>query len=316
MKVQTAPTTEFRKAPRFLRSAEGLVSDAFGAKEWALLGAIAVIWGSSFLWIDIGLDTLRPGVVAMIRVLLGATALSCFRKARVPVDRADWAPIALVGLLWIGIPLSLFPIAQQWVDSSMAGMLNGAVPLTTAAWATLLLGRMPGRVQLLGLCLGFVGVVAISGPELSGSPSTALGIGLIAFSVVLYGLAANLTVPLQQRYGALPVLLRAQLVSLLVVVPFGLFHLPGSSFAAGSLLAMLPLGILGTGLAFVMMISLVGKVGSTRGSVPIYLGAPVAVALGFALRGEAIEPTALAGTALVVAGAWLTSRKDRATGRG
>ncbi len=315
MKVQTAPTRDFPKAPRFLRGAEGLVSDAFGAKEWALLGAIAVIWGSSFLWIDIGLDTLRPGVVAMIRVLLGAAALACFRKARLPVDRADWGPIALVGLLWIGIPLALFPIAQQWVDSSMAGMLNGAVPLTTAAWATLLLGRIPGRVQLLGLGLGFAGVVAISGPELSRSPSTALGIGLIAFSVVLYGLAANLTVPLQQRYGALPVLLRAQLVSLLVVIPFGLFHLPGSTFAAGSLLAMLPLGILGTGLAFVMMISLVGKVGSTRGSVPIYLGAPVAVALGFTLRGEVIESTALVGTALVVAGAWLTSRRDRAAGR-
>ena len=311
MRVQTVPMSEGRGARRFLRSAEGLVPDAFRAKEWGFLVAIALIWGSSFLWIDIGLDTLRPGVIAMSRVLFGAAALACFRQARLPVERADWGPIALLGLLWIGIPLSLFPIAQQWVDSSMAGMMNGITPLATAAWATLLLGRLPGRVQLVGLGLGFVGVVAISGPELSGSGSTALGVGLIGFSVILYGLAANLAVPLQQRYGALPVLLRAQLVALLVVVPFGLTHLPGSTFAAGPILAMLPLGILGTGLAFVMIIALVGRVGSTRGSVPIYLGAPVAVALGFGLRGEAIEPTALAGTFLVVAGAWLISRGDR-----
>ncbi|MEM6794816.1 MAG: DMT family transporter [Acidobacteriota bacterium] len=283
---------------------------AFGPAEWTLLASIALIWGSSFLWIDIGLEGLRPGVIATGRALLGAGVILCFPQARAPVKRSDLGPIALMGILWMGIPLVLFPMAQERVDSSVAGMINGAVPLTTAAWATLLLRRLPGPNQRLGLLVGFGGVVAIALPQLAASKSTALGVGMIAFSVVLYGLAANLAVPLQQRYGTLPVLFRAQLISLLVVVPFGIADLPGSTWSTRSLLAMIPLGTLSTGLAFVLMMALAGRVGSTRGSVPIYLTAPVAVALGVVVLGEAVHPAAIAGTALVILGAWLASRRD------
>jgi len=295
-----------------LSTTEGTISDAFGGVEWGLLVGIALIWGSSFLWIDIGLDSLRPGVIALARVLLGIAVLSCFPQARKRVAPSDLGRIAMLGLLWMGIPLSLFPIAQQWVDSSIAGMMNGAVPLTTAARATLLLGRLPGRVQLLGLVLGFAGVVAISWPKLASSGASAAGIGLIGIAVFLYGLAANLAVPLQQRYGALPVLLRALLASLVIILPFGLAQMPGSKLAWAPVLAMLPLGLLGTGLAFVMMIALVGRVGSTRGVVPVYFVAPVAIAFGVAVRADVIDPSAWIGTALVIAGGWLTSRRDTA----
>ncbi|MEO1087198.1 MAG: EamA family transporter [Acidobacteriota bacterium] len=105
-------------------------------------------------------------------------------------------------------------------------------------------------------------------------------------------------------------MLRAQLASLVVVLPFGLADLSASQWKTSSLLAMIPLGVLGTGFAFVMMISLVGRVGSTRGSVPIYLGAPVAVALGVVVLGEAVHPAAVVGTGLVIAGAWWTSRGE------
>ncbi|MEM1182616.1 MAG: DMT family transporter [Acidobacteriota bacterium] len=296
--------------PRLLATAEGSRSEAFGPMEWALLVSIALIWGSSFLWIDLGLEGLRPGVIAASRVMLGAAVVFAFPDARRPVDRRDLGRIGLMGVLWMGIPLVLFPMAQQWIDSSVAGMINGAVPLATAAWATLLLRRWPGPSQRLGLLVGFAGVVAIALPQLTASKSTALGAGMIVFCVVLYGLAANLAVPLQQRYGALPVLLRAQLSALAVVVPFGVADLSASRWHTSSLLAMIPLGMLGTGLAFVMMISLVGRVGSTRGSVPIYLGAPVAAALGVLVLGEAVHSAAIVGTALVIGGAWLTSRRD------
>ncbi len=262
------------RQPRFFSTAEGTFSTAFGPVEWALLVSVALIWGSSFLWIEVGLEGLRPGVIAASRLLLGAAALLCFPQARKPVHRSDLGRIALMGILWMGIPLVLFPMAQQWIDSSVAGMINGAVPLTTAAWATLLLGRLPGPSQRLGLLVGFVGVVIIALPQLVASKATALGVGMIAFSVILYGLAANLAVPLQQRYGSLPVLLRAQLISLVVVVPFGMADLAGSQWNTNSLLAMIPLGVLGTGLAFVMMIALVGRVGSTRGSCPSTLEPP------------------------------------------
>jgi drug/metabolite transporter (DMT)-like permease len=297
-------------ARRLLEAGRGSRTEAFGAQEWLLLSGIAVIWGSSFLFIDIGLEALRPGVIALARLGLGVAALALFPAARRPVDRQDLPQVAFLGLIWAGLPLILFPVAQQWIDSSVAGMLNGAVPLFGAAWAVVLLRRPLGRAQTLGLLVGFAGVVAISWPEVEGSRATTLGAGLVVLAVVCYGLAVNLAVPLQQRHGALPVLLRAQLAALLLLVPFGLWSLPGSRLAWGPVLAMLPLGLLGTGLAFVLMTTLVGRVGGPRGAVATYFIPVVAIALGVAFLDERVAPVALLGTALVLVGAWLTSRRE------
>ena len=117
--------------------------------------------------------------------------------------------------------------------------------------------------------------------------------------------------PLQQRYGALPVILRVQLVATVLVAPYGLIGLRSSEWDLGAAAAMLPLGTLGTGLAFVAMTTLVGRVGSARGAIGIYVVPPVAIALGVLLRDESVHPAALAGTVLVLGGAWLTSRAER-----
>jgi len=138
-----------------------------------------------------------------------------------------------------------------------------------------------------------------------------VGASLVVLAVLCYGLAVNLAVPLQQRHGALPVLLRAQLAALVLLAPFGLWGLGGSRFAWGPVLAMLPLGILGTGLAFVLMTTLVGRAGGPRGAVATYFIPVVAIVLGVALLDERVAAAAVAGTALVVAGAWLTSRRER-----
>ncbi len=278
--------------------------------EWALLAAVALIWGSSFVFMAIGLDAFRPGVVTLARVALGALTLALIPKARVGIDREDRLRVVGLGIIWIGIPLTIFPIAQQWIDSSVAGMLNGAVPITAAAWATLLLRRLPGWRQLVGIGVGFVGVIAISAPEVVDSSATALGTMLVIGAVVLYGLSTNLVVPLQQKYGALPVLFNAQLAALVIVVPFGLIQIPGSTWAWPSALAMVPLGALGTGLAFVLMATLVGRVGGPRGSIAIYFVPVVAIILGVIVRGDVLQPAAVAGTGFVLVGAWIASRRD------
>jgi drug/metabolite transporter (DMT)-like permease len=296
---------------RLLETGRGSRPESFGATEWLLLASIAMIWGSSFLFIDIGLETLRPGVIALSRVALGVAALSLFPAARRPIGREDRARVAFLGVIWAGLPLILFPVAQQWIDSSVAGMLNGAVPLAGAAWAVLLLRRPLPRTHAIGLLVGFAGVLAITWPELQGSRATMLGTSLVVLAVICYGLAVNLAVPLQQRHGALPVLLRAQLAALVLLLPFGLWGLRGSHFAWGPALAMLPLGILGTGLAFVLMTNLVGRVGGPRGAVATYFIPVVAIVLGVLLLDERVAAAAVAGTALVVGGAWLTSRRER-----
>jgi drug/metabolite transporter (DMT)-like permease len=258
----------------------------------------------------IGLDAFNPGVVTLARVSLGAMTLALIPKARAGIEREDRSRVILLGIIWIGIPLMIFPIAQQWIDSSVAGMLNGAVPITSAVFATILLRRLPGWRQLLGIAIGFIGILAISAPGLAESSGTALGTMLVVGAVVLYGLSTNLAVPLQQKYGALPVLLNAQLAALVIVLPFGLAQIPGSTWAWPSALAMIPLGVLGTAVAFVLMTTLVGRVGGPRGSVAIYFVPIVAMVLGVVVRSDVIERIAIVGIVLVLLGAWITSRKE------
>ena len=295
---------------RVLGTAPGSRLEAFGPVEWGLLAAISVMWGSSFLFIAIGVDSFAPGVVAFARLGLGAITLALFPQARREVERDDRGRIALLGVLWMAIPFVLLPLAEQRISSALAGMINGAAPLFSALFASLLLRRAPGRSQITGLLVGFVGVVALVSPALVEASFTAVGVALVLVAVMLYGLAFNLAVPLQQRYGALPVLFRAQLVALAVVAPVALLQLPASEWSTSSALAMLPLGVLGTGVALVAMTNLAGRAGAARGSIAIYFLPIVAVVLGVIFRGENIAPVSLLGTALVLAGAWLTSREE------
>ncbi|MGI9666012.1 MAG: DMT family transporter [Acidimicrobiia bacterium] len=288
----------------------GTNREAFGTAEWSLLASIALIWGSSFLFMAIGLESFSPGVVTLARVALGAATLAFVPKARASIERQDLARVIVLGVIWIGIPLTIFPIAQQWIDSSVAGMLNGALPIAAAIWATALLRTLPGWRQMVGIGLGFIGVFAISLPELVDSSATALGTLLVVLAIVLYGLSTNLAVPLQHKYGALPVLFKAQLVAILVVLPYGLYGLSDSTWSWSAAAAMVPLGIFGTALAFVFMATLVGKVGATRGSIAIYFVPVVALILGVIFRNESVAPVAIVGLGLVLVGAWFASRKE------
>lgn len=306
--------TDTTRAPRrrLLEAGEGASAEAFERGDWAVIAAIAATWGSSFLFIAMGLDAFAPGVVSLARVALGALTLSLFPRARQAItDRGDLVRIALLGQLWIGVPFLLFPIAQQHVDSSVAGMINASMPIAAATWGIVLLRRLPGRIQLVGLAVGFIGIVLVFLPELRDSEATAFGAALLLAAVVMYGLSTHLVVPLQQRYGGLAVIWRAQLSALVLIAPVGLWQLPTSSFAWPSALAMVPLGVLGTGLALVWMAGLAGRVGGSRASVAIYLVPLVAIALGVVVRDEAVAPMALAGMVLVLVGAFLTSRAER-----
>jgi drug/metabolite transporter (DMT)-like permease len=271
------------------------------------------MWGSSFLFIAIGVDSFAPGVVAFARLALGAATLALFPRARNRVEAPDWRRVAALGVLWMAVPFVLFPLAEQRISSALAGMLNGAVPLFTALFAAILLRKLPGRGQAAGLILGFVGVVAIAFPAVEESSFTAVGVLLILLAVFLYGISFNIAVPLQQRYGALPVLLRAQLVALAVVTPVASVQLPQSDWSWPSALAMVPLGVLGTGVALVAMTNLAGRAGAARGSIAIYFLPIVAVFLGVIFRDETIAVLSLMGMVLVLGGAWLTSRREAAT---
>jgi drug/metabolite transporter (DMT)-like permease len=243
-------------------------------------------------------------------VAFGAATLAAIPAARRPIPRSGWPTVALLGVVWMAVPFLLFPVAQQWIDSSLAGMLNAAAPLFTAMVAFVIMRRLPGRRQEAGLLIGFAGVVAITSPSLAGAQASAAGIGLVLVATLLYGVAFNVAGPLQRRHGALPVVWRAELVALVLLLPSGLAAVPASAFDWSSLSAIAVLGCLGTALAFVAFTTLAGRAGSTRASVTVYFLPPVAIALGVLVRDEPIAALSVLGTALVAAGAYLVSRRE------
>lgn len=298
------------RASSLLSTAPGIRRAAFGLTDWGLLTGIALIWGSSFLLIAIGLEAFPPTLVALLRLTVGAATLALFPASRRPVDRMDLPRIVLLGVLWMGLPMLLFPIAQQWIASSLAGMLNGSMPIFSAIIAALLLRKAPGRYQIVGVSLGLVGIVAISLPGIEGGSSVLRGTLLVLAATISYAISVNIAVPLQQRYGAFPVILRAQLVAVILVTPFGLAHVGQVRFAWGPLAAVATLGVFGTGLAFLAMTALAGRVGAARASIAIYFLPVVAILLGVFLHGEHAAFLSIAGTAVVLIGAFLASRAE------
>lgn len=279
---------------------------SFGAAEWGLLLGISLIWGGSFLFMAIGLEAFAPGLVTWLRVGLGALTLAAIPAARRPIAPDDRARLVALSFLWVAIPFTLFPLAQRSLDSGVAGMLNGATPLFAAAVGFALHRRIPGRPVLVGLLVGFAGVVAISLPQ--GARGALSGALLVLAATLCYGFALNIAEPLQLRYGSLVVMGRMLALAAVWTAPLGIAALGESTFRWGPFTAVAVAGVAGTGLAFVMMGSLVGRAGPTRASFTTYVIPAVAILLGALVRHEPVNAVSVVGIVLVVAGALLASR--------
>lgn len=250
---------------------------------------------------------MQPGLITPLRILFGFAVLAAFPAARARIPRGDRTRIAVLGVLWLALPLSLFPYAEQHVSSSVTGMLNGATPLFVATVASVLARRPPPTHQVIGLLVGFGGVVLLALPTLGEGSSSVFGVALILAALCCYGVALNLAVPLQQRHGALPVIWRAQAVALILTAPMGVAAVPGSSLSARTAVAVVALGSLGTGAAYVIAATNAGRLGSTRASVTTYLIPIVSLALGMLVRDEAVALVAGIGSVVALLGAYLTN---------
>jgi len=292
-----------------IRAATPVVAPAeTTAADWALLIAPGLIWGASFLFIAEGLEAVGPNGVTFTRILVGFLTLSLFPAARRPILRPDWPATALLGVLWMAFPLSMFPYAEQRVTSALTGMLNGANPLFTAAVAAFLTRRAPSRGVAVGLAVGLAGTTFIALPSLNQGSNSAIGVLLCLAALMSYGFALNLARPLQQRNGALGVIWRALGVALILTAPLGVPELLRSHWTAAPLLSMLALGALGTGIAPVLLAVAAGRAGPTRASATTFLIPVVALALGVAVRGERVAALSIVGGAVCLVGAWLVRR--------
>ena len=282
----------------------------FAPLDWGFVLGAASIWGGSFLFMAIGLDAFEPGVVTLLRVVFGGLALSMMPGSRVKVPREDLPRIALLGVTWMAFPLTMFPIAQQWIDSSVAGMLNAAMPLLTVLISWAIFHTPTGPRRLFGVGVGLVGILLISVPEASTAGTNALGVGLVVLAVASYGVAVNIAGPLQQRHGSLPVLVRALAFATVLTLPYGIVGLPDSTFAWDSLIACMLVGAGGTGIAFVFAANLSGRVGAVRASLVTYVIPIISIVLGVLFRDETVTVAAIIGTSIVLLGASLSSRVD------
>jgi drug/metabolite transporter (DMT)-like permease len=296
---------------RYLSTSDGTHDGHFGAPEWGMVAFNAVIWGSSFLLIAISIESLTPGMVAWARLVLSAAFLAIIPRARTVIHREDWRPLAVVAMAGNAAPALFFAFAEQTVPSSIAGMLTSAVPIMTAVIAFALGIRSMGTRHVLGLVGGFGGVILIGIPSLTGDRPAALGIILVLLGVLGYAVTNNVLVPLAQKYGGLSVTMWAQAVGAVVLIPFGAWDLDGNRWEPRSLLALLALGLLSTGVARVVHANLVGRVGAPRAAIIGYLLPTVALLVGVLFNAETVVALEVGGLALVLASAYLVSRAAR-----
>ena len=280
-------------------------------REWGPIVGPGVIWGSSYLFIAEGLTAMRPAGITFVRTAIGFAVLSFIRGSRKAVRREDRGRIALLGLIWLALPMSMFPFAEQHVSSALTGLLNAATPLTVAVVAAAQVRTMPSRRVLLALGVGLLGALMIAAPSLNEGRSTSWGVGLILFALCCYGFAINLARPLQQRNGAVPLMWRAVGVAALLTAPTGIPAVLDAQWNTRAVLSMLALGGLGTGVANIMVATAAGRTSATRASSMGFIIPAVSLALGVFVRNEHVDALVVVGGAVCVAGALLLATASR-----
>jgi drug/metabolite transporter (DMT)-like permease len=295
-------------APRSSAAVEGTQSEGFRLLEWGHVGLTAVIFGSAFLWIALALRSLSPGVIGFSRVALGAGVLLLFSQARILPHRKDWTRIVIAGCLGQAAPALLFAMAEQRISSSLTGMLMSAIPIVTAVLAALVTRHLPTRTRIVGLSIGFIGIGLLSLPALRGAGAEVAGVAMVLLAVLGYSSASMIYAPLQQRYGALAVVMWTLAVASVVLLPFGIVGLKDSSFELLPVVALVILGVLGTGAARSLMVAAIGRLGSVRASIIAFLVPIVALVLGVIVLDETVAAVQVAGAAIAIMGGYLISR--------
>lgn len=279
-------------------------------KNLLLLLTLAALWGPSFLFIKVAVAEIPPLTLVLGRVAIGAAFLVIIlliQRRRLPNDRQIWRHLAVIALLHNALPWVLLSWGEQYIDSALASILNGTTPLFTIVLAHFLVqGDRMTASKLLGVLLGFVGLFLLILPSLtSGVRATTWGLIAVTIAAALYGVAIIYS---RNHLRGLPPLVAPTsqlLLATLYMAPVAFlvdapWTLPRPSPAAlGSLLA---LGVLGTGLAFIVYYRLLETANPTYISMVTYLIPIFGVILGVLILGEQLTWYALAGFALILLG--------------
>lgn len=286
--------------------------------SWVRFGTLALVWGSSYLWIKLALGGMAPIQISLTRMTLGAlviVVLAVTTGARLPRGARNWAKLVVPSVFGCAVPFTLFGFGERGVDSGVAGVLNATTPL----WAlllTLTLGieRRPGLVRLTGLVLGFLGVLVIFAPwRAAGLASW----GALACLLAALSYAVSYTyIARYLKAGTIDTvaLSAAQLSGGAVLSALALPVLGGLTtihVALAPLVAVTVLGVAGTGVALVLNNRLLADEGVMTATSVGYLLPVVSVLLGAIFLGEQLNVRVVAGMVVVLAGVALSRRQRR-----
>ncbi len=275
--------------------------------------ALGLVWGCSFIFIELGLVFLSPFGVTFVRCALGAVTLLIFAKARkveLPKGKAIWKKLWVVAMLLNVVPGVLFAFAQQYITSALAGIINATTPLMTLIFMLLIFREEKiKREQVYGLLIGALGVMTVMGvwKELGGNQL--IGIIALLIAVSCYGASYPYSTRNVIPLGLKPEALATGQLLMAAVTLLPLFIFDGFSsnnYESRSIIAMLCLGIFGSGFAYIWNFSVTAAAGSAIGSTVTYITPVVAVIVGWLYLNEEIVWHEPVGALVVIIGALLS----------
>lgn len=283
--------------------------------DWLIFFALGFIWGSSYLFIKLAVDDFGTFTLVAFRLVVGALLLwTVVRLAgqTLPRERRTYGHLFVMAIVNITIPFLLITWAEQSVESSLAAILTSPVPLFAIVLSSLFLYDEPMRVNgVVGLVVGFIGVIIITSRGLTGEGSSVAGeIALLgaAFSYAcgavysrrnVRGLAPMIPAVFQVTFAALI----TGTMALVLEHPWTARPDPQAIFS------ILWLGILGSGLAYLFVFRLFAHWGATRTTLVAYLIPPVGIALGYLVLQEPVDARLILGTTFVIAGVGLVNSR-------
>ena len=272
---------------------------------------LALIWGNSFVFIKVGLESLTPAGVVFSRLALGmVTMLIVSAVTRTPLPpRRYWGPLFIAAFLMTSGGWLLFAFSEQYVSSALAGIINGATPLLTlVAILVAFPEEKPTRERIIGLGIGFTGVLVVVGVWQGLGATTWLGIGACLLAVVGYGISfpyvrrhlATRSSAVGPMTFATGLMIMGTLQITPVVLVTGYAHSPVEPHVIA---AMVALGVLGSGVAYMLNFRVIERSDATTASTVTYVITLVAVVSGAVVLGEHITWNQPVGALLVVLGA-------------
>ena len=272
--------------------------------------ALGVVWGCSFIFIKLGLEFLTPFGVAFGRCALGAITLLIIvkiKKIKLPSDKSTWRKLWILAMLLNVIPGILFAYAEVHVTSVLAGIINATTPLATLIVMLIAFREEKLKVeQIIGLIIGAIGVMVVLGIWQGVGENQLTGVIALLIAVTCYGISFPYTVRNIIPLGLKPeAAATTQLImAAITLLPFYLFEgISQDYYRPATFFAMLALGILGSGIAYIWNFSIIAAAGSSIASSVTYLTPVVAIIVGWVFLGEALSWYEPVGALLVIIGA-------------